>query len=179
MSGRARTVCRLSRCSIITPTLRPALRRTAAAFMRPPCLALSSTGRPGDDRTFWGGEFLLADYSGDRRLGAFKPVVMPGAGAGGEGTLAQSLRPPQCRNGRPEFSSKFSGLELHDYLLRKPRRSERMIRRGINTPLASSCGRLFDAVAAAYVLLPTAKPMKRATRPCISKQSPTTPRWHL
>ena len=33
----------------------------------------------GDDGTVWGGEFLLADYRGFKRLGAFKPVAMLGA----------------------------------------------------------------------------------------------------
>ena len=32
----------------------------------------------GDDGTIWGGEFLLADYRGYRRIGAFKPVAMVG-----------------------------------------------------------------------------------------------------
>src|ERR1043165_5146160 len=32
----------------------------------------------GEDGTIWGGEFLLADYRGYRRLAAFKPVAMVG-----------------------------------------------------------------------------------------------------
>ena len=40
----------------------------------------------GDDGTVWGGEFLLADYRGFKRLGAFKPVAMLGG--------AQAAREP-------------------------------------------------------------------------------------
>ncbi len=87
-----------------------------------------------DDGTIWGGEFLLADYREAHRLGSFKPVAMPGGAA--------AVREP-WRN-------------LHAHLLAaglKPERPhallEAMIRHGVNSPLASSCGRLFDAMAAA------------------------------
>ena len=62
----------------------------------------------GDDGTFWGGEFLLADYRSYRRLGAFKPVAMPGG--------AQAVKEP-WRNlyahlaaafGWPEFCAEIS-----------------------------------------------------------------------
>ncbi len=47
-------------------------------------------------------------------------------------------------------SPSTAGRELAAYLADKPSRpSTRMIARGVNAPLASSCGRLFDAVAAA------------------------------
>jgi hydrogenase maturation protein HypF len=132
------------------------LAENGRSLHAPPVLGVVLDGLGwGDDGTFWGGEFLLADYSGYRRLGAFKPVGMPGG--------AQAVKEPwrnlyahlNAEMGWPEFSSEFSGLELHDYLLRKPRALiERMIERGINTPLASSCGRLFDAVAAALSITP-------------------------
>ncbi len=117
----------------------------------PPVLGVVLDGLGwGDDGTFWGGEFLLADYSVYRRLGAFKRVAMPGG--------AQAVKEPwrnlyahlTAEMGWPQFSMNFGGLELHDYLSTKPRALlDRMIERGINAPQASSCGRLFDAVAAA------------------------------
>lgn len=104
----------------------------------------------GDDGTIWGGEFLLADYRGYRRLATFKPVAMPGG--------AQAIREP-WRNayahivaemGWPAFAMNFDGLELYRQLDAKPIETlARMLAKGINAPLASSCGRLFDAVAAA------------------------------
>ena len=107
----------------------------------------------GDDGTFWGGEFLLAGYRGYQRLGTFKPVAMLGG--------SQAVREP-WRNtyahlmagiGWDQFSLEFSKLELCDYLGSKPRRTlDQMLETGLNSPLASSCGRLFDAVAAAVGL---------------------------
>jgi hydrogenase maturation protein HypF len=104
----------------------------------------------GDDGTFWGGEFLLADYRRYERLGTFRPVAMLGG--------AHAMREP-WRNlyahlatemGWKEFATNFAGLDLYADLSRRPRTIlDAMIRHGINTPKASSCGRLFDAVAAA------------------------------
>jgi hydrogenase maturation protein HypF len=104
----------------------------------------------GDDRTFWGGEFLLADYRRYERLGTFGPVAMLGG--------AQAAREP-WRNlyahivagmGWAKFATNFSELDLCADLSVRPRAIlDAMIRSGINAPKASSCGRLFDAVAAA------------------------------
>ncbi|MBL8895207.1 MAG: carbamoyltransferase HypF, partial [Rhizobiales bacterium] len=104
----------------------------------------------GDDGTIWGGEFLLADYSSYERLGTFKPVAMLGG--------AQASREPwrnlyahlMAEIGWPEFSINFGELELHRNLAERPRAIlDGMLASGLNAPLASSCGRLFDAVAAA------------------------------
>jgi hydrogenase maturation protein HypF len=107
----------------------------------------------GDDGTIWGGEFLLADYRGYRRIAAFKPVAMVGG--------VQAIRQP-WRNtyahlvaglGWEKFVERFSTLDLHRYLISKPLPTiDRMLETGLNVPLASSCGRLFDAVAAAIGL---------------------------
>lgn len=104
----------------------------------------------GDDETIWGGEFLLADYRGFKRLGAFKPVAMPGG--------AQAVREP-WRNlyahlmagmGWERLAMESSELELYQSLAERPRATiDAMIERGLNSPRASSCGRLFDAVSAA------------------------------
>jgi len=109
----------------------------------------------GDDGAIWGGEFLLADYRGYRRVARLKPVAMPGG--------MQAVREP-WRNlyghlvaaiGRSELAQRLSGLELGAYLCRKPLTLiESMIERAINSPPASSCGRLFDAVAAALDVCP-------------------------
>jgi hydrogenase maturation protein HypF len=120
----------------------------------PPVLGIAIDGLGyGDDGTIWGGEFLLADYRGYRRVGAFKPVAMVGG--------VQAIREP-WRNtyahliaglGWARFAEKFSALELYRYLKTKPLPTiDRMLETGLNVPLASSCGRLFDAVAAALGL---------------------------
>lgn len=88
----------------------------------------------GDDGTIWGGEFLLADYRGARRLGMFRAVAMPG------GTAA--IREPWRNLYAHLLAAGLEPEERHALL-------DAMIRGGVNSPMASSCGRLFDAVAAA------------------------------
>jgi hydrogenase maturation protein HypF len=52
--------------------------------------------------------------------------------------------------GWPTFTMNFAGTPLYEYLRTKPvDMVATMIKQGINSPAASSCGRLFDAVAAA------------------------------
>jgi hydrogenase maturation protein HypF len=104
----------------------------------------------GDDGTLWGGEFLLADYRRYKRLGTFKPVAMLGG--------AQAAREPwrnlyahlMAEMGWAKFATNFSELDLYADLSGRPRTIlDWMVRNGVNTPKASSCGRLFDAAAAA------------------------------
>ncbi len=107
----------------------------------------------GADGDFWGGEFLLADYSGFQRLASFKPVALIGG--------SQAMREP-WRNTYShllaamewhEFANKFNRLELFSFLQTKPLATlNTMLEKNLNTPLASSAGRLFDAVAAAVGL---------------------------
>jgi hydrogenase maturation protein HypF len=101
----------------------------------PPVLGIVLDGLGwGDDGTIWGGEFLLTDYRSARRMAAFQPVALPG------GTAA--VREP-WRNLYAHL--KAAGLQpetSHPIL-------DAMIRNQVNTPMASSCGRLFDAAAAA------------------------------
>ena len=55
--------------------------------------------------------------------------------------------------GWARFAMNYEELELFAYLKAKPRGTlDAMLAKGINSPLASSCGRLFDAVAAAIGL---------------------------
>lgn len=130
------------------------LVENGVALNAPPVLGIALDGLGfGDDGTIWGGEFLLADYRGYRRVAAFKPVAMLGG--------FKAIREP-WRNtyahlvaglGWAQFEEKFSELELHRYLADKPLPTiDRMLATGLNVPLASSCGRLFDAVAAALGL---------------------------
>jgi hydrogenase maturation protein HypF len=102
----------------------------------------------GTDGTIWGGEFLLGDCRGFRRLACFKPIAMPGG--------AQAIREP-WRNALAHIGAallaEFGDTDIARYLATKPTAPLlSMIERGVNAPLASSCGRLFDAVAAAVGL---------------------------
>jgi hydrogenase maturation protein HypF len=104
----------------------------------------------GADGSLWGGEFLRADYREFERLGTFKPVAMPGG--------SQAMREPwrntyahlMAEMGWSRFAMNYADLDLAASLADKPRTLlDSMLAQGINSPLASSCGRLFDAVAAA------------------------------
>ena len=104
----------------------------------------------GDDGTVWGGEFLLADYQGFKRLGALKPVAMLGGAQAAHEPWRNLYAHLMAEMGWAEFSMNFADLELYADLARRPRSTlDAMARAGVNSLKASSCGRLFDAVAAA------------------------------
>ncbi len=98
----------------------------------------------GTDGTIWGGEFLLADLTGYRRLGHLDPVPMPGGAA--------AIRQP-WRMAAAHLAAAFpegppAGLAVAHRHADRWDAVTAMARSGINAPLTSSAGRLFDAVAA-------------------------------
>ena len=104
----------------------------------------------GDDGTLWGGEFMLADYCRYERLGTFKPVAMLGGAKAAREPWRNLYAHLMAEMGWAEFAMNFAELDVYDDLSARPRATlDAMIRNGVNTPKASSCGRLFDAVAAA------------------------------
>ncbi|MCF8478969.1 MAG: carbamoyltransferase HypF [Rhodospirillum sp.] len=95
----------------------------------------------GPDGTVWGGEFLLCDYRDFTRLACLKPVPLPGGGA------AQS---EPWRNLLAQLDSAGFTEDADRLLAGRPLAPLRAaMAKGVNSPLSSSCGRLFDAVAAA------------------------------
>ncbi|MEJ2310369.1 MAG: carbamoyltransferase HypF [Gammaproteobacteria bacterium] len=112
-------------------------------------IALDGLGY-GPDGTIWGGEFLVADYVEAGRAGHFHPAPMPG------GTMAILEPWRNCFAQLLQLGDwkmlleTYADLELAGFLRSKPLETlAAMIDRGINSPPSSSCGRLFDAVAAA------------------------------
>ncbi|HWG64141.1 MAG TPA: carbamoyltransferase HypF [Streptosporangiaceae bacterium] len=106
-------------------------------------VAFDGTGF-GTDGTIWGGEFLVADLAGFQRGGHLAPVPMPGGAA--------AIRQP-WRMAAAYLDAAFSGAppEGLGVIRRNQARWPAVValaRRGVNSPLTSSAGRLFDAVAA-------------------------------
>ncbi len=107
----------------------------------------------GDDDSVWGGEFLLADYRGYRRLGRFKPVPMIGANKASLEPWRNTYAQLQTHLCWQQLEQENPRLDLVDYLAGKPLGLiDQMMQNQLNSPLTSSCGRLFDAVAAALDL---------------------------
>jgi len=117
----------------------------------PPVLGIVLDGIGwGDDGTIWGGEFLLADYRGATRLGTLKPVAMPGGDAASREPWRNLYAHLTAEMSWAELQMNFAELDAIRDLASRPRATlDAMIKSGTNAPKASSCGRLFDAVAAA------------------------------
>ncbi|MHC4954110.1 MAG: carbamoyltransferase HypF [Planctomycetota bacterium] len=108
-------------------------------------LALDGTGY-GSDGRIWGGELLAAGYADFTRIAHLEYAPMPG----GEAAIREPWR----------MASGFLAAHFGEGLLDLPlpfatklgggrgRVLLQMVKRRINAPLTSSCGRLFDAVAA-------------------------------
>jgi hydrogenase maturation protein HypF len=99
-------------------------------------VAFDGTGY-GPDGTIWGGEFLLADLAGYERGGHLAPVPMPGGAA--------AIRQPW------RMAAAYLGDRAEEVAQRHENQwatVTAMARKGVNSPLTSSAGRLFDAAAA-------------------------------
>jgi hydrogenase maturation protein HypF len=108
-------------------------------------LALDGTGY-GTDGCIWGGEVLVADYDDFERAAHLEYVPLPGG--------AEAIREPWRMAVSylvHHFGRDFMSLDLPLVRRLNVVRAELMIRmmeREVQSPLTSSCGRLFDAVAA-------------------------------
>jgi hydrogenase maturation protein HypF len=120
-------------------------------------IALDGTGY-GTDGAVWGGEILLATYADFERVAHLDYVPMPGGAA----AITEPWRMAVSYLHK-HFGEAFLELEIpfvrdleeaaHGSPRRPPLRKQlavlmRMLERGVNSPLTSSCGRLFDAVSA-------------------------------
>jgi hydrogenase maturation protein HypF len=108
-------------------------------------LSLDGAGY-GTDGRIWGGEALLADYAGFERAGHFAYVALPG----GEAAIRQPWRMALSYLAHT-FGEELLNLDIpfvRDLPKNKVQTILHMIAQGVNAPLTSSCGRLFDAVAA-------------------------------
>ena len=96
----------------------------------------------GDDGTLWGGEFLIGDCRQMRRVARLRPFPLPG----GE----RAAREPR-RSALGLLHGAYGpglGGQTPDFTAQERRTLLQALERGVNAPLTSSAGRLFDAVAA-------------------------------
>ncbi len=100
-------------------------------------IVLDGTGL-GQDGTIWGGELLLGDYRGFERVGGLAPAPLPG----GDRAAREPWRNALMRLDQAGESA------LAERLFGGPVATLRaMAAKGVNAPMGSSAGRLFDAVA--------------------------------
>ena len=101
----------------------------------------------GLDGTVWGGEFLWGDAAGFERVAHLRPFCLPG----GEAAVKEPRRTAlgvMWEHFGPE-ALEWEDLAPVAAFSRSERRLLRqMLERGVNSPVTSSAGRLFDAVAA-------------------------------
>ena len=124
-----------------------ALACMAENELEAPVLAVSWDGTGyGLDGTIWGGEFLLAGDSGFQRVAHLRQFRLPG----GEAAIKQPRRSAlgvlheiwgSKAAERREIALVSDFAEREFLLLRQ------MLAKGVNSPVTSSAGRLFDAVA--------------------------------
>jgi hydrogenase maturation protein HypF len=107
-------------------------------------VALDGTGF-GTDGKIWGGEFLVADFAGFTRRAHLRNVLLPGGDAAVRQPwrMARSYLREAFGGQIPSHLRCFQGIDEKQVAL-----VDTMIARHIQTVETSSCGRLFDAVAA-------------------------------
>jgi hydrogenase maturation protein HypF len=107
-------------------------------------VAYDGTGY-GTDGAVWGGEILVADWSSFKRVGHLRYAPMPG----GEAAIRKPYRMAAgyvwslCAASEAEFEAFIATLPVGERIILR-----RQLETQLNTPLTSSCGRLFDAAAA-------------------------------
>ncbi|MGC2199517.1 MAG: carbamoyltransferase HypF, partial [Stellaceae bacterium] len=116
--------------------------------IEPPVLGVAWDGTGyGPDGTIWGGESLLVTAGGWSRFAKLRPFRLPGGDwaireprRAALGLLFEVYGEQACKMGELAPVTAFTRTELGVI--------EQMLLRGINSPVTSSAGRLFDAFAA-------------------------------
>lgn len=124
-----------------------ALACMAENELEAPVLAVSWDGTGyGLDGTIWGGEFLLAGDAGFQRVAHLRQFRLPG----GEAAIKQPRRSALgvlheiwgSKAAERREIALVSQFPEHEFRLMR-----QMLTKGVNSPVTSSAGRLFDAVA--------------------------------
>ncbi|MGE5925786.1 MAG: carbamoyltransferase HypF [Gemmatimonadota bacterium] len=106
-------------------------------------LAFDGTGY-GDDGNVWGAEMLFADLRGYRRVAQMRYAPMPGGDLAAREPWRAALGYASLEPGlAAAFADAFTAVPAPELAMARAQ-----VARHLNTPLASSVGRLFDAAAA-------------------------------
>ncbi len=105
-------------------------------------LVMDGTGY-GTDGTIWGGEILCGDYNSFKRVAWLSPIPMPGGEAAIKNPVRMAVGFLHDANIPFEQWPSLLNMNVNDLTVIK-----QAIEKQINCPQTSSCGRLFDAVAA-------------------------------
>lgn len=102
----------------------------------------------GDDSTTFGGEIYIADRKGYQRKGRLSHLPLPGGDKAAQEPWRMALALLFQHFGRQGLNQQTLPHWLQTVSTYKREAIGQMLEKGINSPLTSSCGRLFDAVAA-------------------------------
>ncbi len=109
----------------------------------------------GDDGAFWGGEMFAVDFAAYERLAHFLPVAMPGGNKAMKEPWRNAWAHLHAAFGWELAAKRYGDVAAIRMLQRKPvNLLDQMLRQNLNSPLGSSAGRLFDAVAALLDICP-------------------------
>jgi hydrogenase maturation protein HypF len=104
-------------------------------------VAFDGTGY-GTDGAIWGGEFLIAGYRSFQRAAHLEYVPLPGGDTAIRKPWRAAIGYAAALGLELSDLDFYKALPAHDIAIVK-----RQVERGLNTPLTSSLGRLFDVVA--------------------------------
>lgn len=103
-------------------------------------VALDGHGH-GDDGGAWGGEIMLVEGAAWRRLGHLVPLALPGGDRAARSPWRMGVAALQALGQLDRVAEKFAEVPAAEKLAR-------LLRAGLEVPLTTSAGRLFDAAAA-------------------------------
>ncbi len=101
----------------------------------------------GDDNTIWGGEIFRCNLTTYERLGHLEQIPLPGGDKAAEQPWRMALSFLIHLYGNT-FPDRYLPESIQAIESAKRNTIVPMIEQGLNSPLTSSCGRLFDSVAA-------------------------------
>ena len=114
-----------------------------------PVLAVIMDGTGyGTDSTIWGGEILQASLTGFTRLGHLSPLHLPGGDAAATEVWRMGISAIHAVYGHEGLTDQRLPPTLRGIDQHKRKIIGQMLANNFNSPLTSSCGRLFDAAAA-------------------------------